>query len=208
MYGNNYYGGSSSFLDSMGALMVGMIVCLILAVIGGIVLHFVFLSKKNENKFTGFVGWLYDFLSFKKLLLETVLKIIYLIAAVFITLFSLVTLFAGPGNFGANFLSFLLTLSLGNVAIRIAYEFMLLLILICKNTSDISKKLGASKEEAPPVQQYQETYVQPQQQQYTQYQQSQYQQPQQQQGVVFCQSCGNQFNASEANCPHCGNQRF
>ena len=43
-------------------------------------------TKKNEGKFTGFLGWMYDFLTFKKMVIENILKILYLILAEFITL--------------------------------------------------------------------------------------------------------------------------
>ena len=40
---------------------VWIIISAVLAIVGGIVLYFTFLSKKNEGKFTGFLGWVYDF---------------------------------------------------------------------------------------------------------------------------------------------------
>ena len=65
----NSYGVSPTILDSSPKFVasgIWTIVSVILAIIGGIVLYFTFLSKKNEGKFTGFLGWLYDFLTFKK----------------------------------------------------------------------------------------------------------------------------------------------
>ena len=59
----NSYGVSPTILDSspkFAASGIWTIVSVILAIIGGIVLYFTFLSKKNEGKFTGFLGWLYD----------------------------------------------------------------------------------------------------------------------------------------------------
>ena len=94
-----------------------------------------FLNKKNEGKFNGFVGWLYDFLSFKKMFMEALLKILYLIVALFITLSSFASI-------GTNFLAFLLTLTIGNIIARLVYEFALLLLVICRNTTEINKKLS------------------------------------------------------------------
>ena len=37
---------------------------------------------------------------------------------------------------------FLLTLVLGNIGARLIYEFALIMLVICRNTSDISKKLN------------------------------------------------------------------
>ena len=83
----NSYGVSSTILDSSPKFVasgIWTIVSVILAIIGGIVLYFTFLSKKNEGKFTGFLGWLYDFLTFKKMMIENVLKILYIIVALFV----------------------------------------------------------------------------------------------------------------------------
>ena len=123
---------NSSLYSSAVNNAVWSIVSLLIAVIGGILVYCLFLGKKNEGKFTGFVGWLYDFLSFKKMFLETLLKVTYLIIAIYITLssFSLI---------GENFFVFLLVLLLGNLLVRIMYEFSLILILICRNTTEIAK---------------------------------------------------------------------
>lgn len=78
---------------------------------------------------------MYDFLNFKKLTFEAILKITYLILALFITLssFSVIT---------SSFSAFLLVLILGNVGLRIMYEFSLIMFLICRNTTEINSKLN------------------------------------------------------------------
>lgn len=134
----NSYGVSSTILDSSPKFVasgIWTIVSVILAIIGGIVLYFTFLSKKNEGKFTGFLGWLYDFLTFKKMMKENVLKILYIIVALFVTLSSF-------GLISISFLAFLLTLVIGNVLTRVIYELLLVKLVICKNTTEINKKLN------------------------------------------------------------------
>ena len=134
----NSYGVSSTILDSSPKFVasgIWTIVSVILAIIGGIVLYFTFLSKKNEGKFTGFLGWLYDFLTFKKMMIENVLKILYIIVALFVTLSSF-------GLISISFLAFLLTLVIGNVLTRVIYEQLLVKLVICKNTTEINKKLN------------------------------------------------------------------
>ncbi len=137
MFSGGYYRGYGYGSDASTA----MVVCAIVAIIAGILLYFLFLSPKNDKKFTGFAGWLYDFLAFKKLLIEAILKIVYLICACFLTLAGIVTLFS---SFGAG----LGMLVIGNVMLRLGYEFMLLLIIICKNTSEINKKLSGKESSA------------------------------------------------------------
>ena len=139
MYSSSY---SRSLLSSSYAVnsSIWLIVSIILAVVGGILIYFLFLSKKNEEKFKGFVGWLYDFLSFKKMFMEALLKITYLIVALYITLSSFALI-------GVNFWAFLGTLVIGNVVARLIYEFSLLLLVICRNTTEISKKLSKKDKE-------------------------------------------------------------
>lgn len=131
---------SYSSSSSLTSNATWIIISAVLAVVGGIALYFTFLSKKNEEKFTGFLGWMYEFLNFKKLTVEVVLRITYLILAIYITLSSLASI-------GTSFLSFLLTLVLGNLVLRIIYEFSLILLVICRNTTEINKKLSKKDEE-------------------------------------------------------------
>lgn len=134
MYSSSYGKTSSSLLNSATSEFVWIIISLILAIVGGLVVYFVFLSKKNEGKFTGFLGWLYDFLSFKKMTLEAILKVTYLMVAIYITLSSFALI-------GTSFIAFLVQLIVGNVITRLVYEFSLILLVICRNTTEINKKL-------------------------------------------------------------------
>lgn len=120
----------------MNGQMVWTIISAIVAVIGGIVLYFTFLKSKNEGRFKGFLGWMYDFLTFRKMMLEALLRICYLILVIFITL---------AGFAAGNLLVCLLTIILGNLAVRIVYEFALIMLVICRNTSEISKKLNGKE---------------------------------------------------------------
>ena len=134
MYSSYYSKNLLSSSNSMADASVWMIVSIILAIVGGILIYFLFLSKKNEGKFNGFVGWLYDFLSFKKMFMA-LLKITYLIVALYITLSSFALI-------GTSFIGFLAMLIIGNVVARLVYEFSLLLLVICRNTTEINKKLS------------------------------------------------------------------
>lgn len=132
------YSSHSNF-NSIAETSVWLIVSLVLAIVGGILIYFLFLSKKNEGKFNGFLGWMYDFLSFKKMFMEALLKIVYIITALYITLSSFAVI-------GSSFFAFLVYLIVGNVIARLVYEFALLLLVICRNTTEINKKL-ANKDE-------------------------------------------------------------
>lgn len=131
----SYYSTSSMF-DAA----IGPVIAIIVAILGGILIYCLFLSKKNEGKFTGFLGWLYDFLSFRKMFLEVLLKIAYLITAIYITIMSFMTI-------GTSFWLFLLIILGGNLIVRIAYEFSLVLLVICKNTTEIAKNTNKKSDE-------------------------------------------------------------
>lgn len=118
---------------------VWTIVSLVLGIVGGLAVYFMFLKKENENKFEGFLGWLYNFLNFKKLSIETILKVTYLMIAIFITLASL-------SSISESFISFLVILIIGNFIVRVIYEFLLLQIMLYRNTTEINNKLTKKDE--------------------------------------------------------------
>ena len=139
MFSSKAYSTSSTLSSAIGS-SVWLIVSIVLSIVGGILIYFLFLSKKNEGKFTGFLGWLYDFLSFKKMFLETLLKITYLIVALYITLSSFALI-------GSSFFGFLMTLIVGNIVARVVYEFSLVLLVICRNTTEIAKNTSKKPED-------------------------------------------------------------
>ena len=135
LYSSNNLSSLSRTSSAMDTLGVWSIIALVIAVVGGIALYFTFLNKKNDGKWTGFLGWLYNTLTFKNMIVETILKILYLVIAIFITLYSL-------GLIAVNIILALGVLVIGNIIVRVCYEFMLLAIITCRNTSDINSKLN------------------------------------------------------------------
>ena len=110
---------------------IWLIVAAIIALIGGILVHFLFVKSKKEptNKF---LIWLKDFLAFKIMWIETLLKIIYYIATIYVVL-------ASFSMISVSFLSFLLMLILAPIGIRLLYEALMMGIMIWRNTQDIAK---------------------------------------------------------------------
>ena len=124
-----------SFDSMFSAVSVGSpwaIVSLVLGIVGAILGYVLFLKpeKTYPNKF---VNWARKFLNFDEMLIEIILKVSYMFLALYITLssFDLIRY---------DFLVFVLTLVLGNIALRVAYEGMMLLIGIWKNTKEINAK--------------------------------------------------------------------
>ena len=127
---SSYY---SSAADTAAGVGIWLIIASILSIIGGILVYFLFVKSKTEPK-GKFVKWLKDFLSFKVMWIEPILKVVYYIATIFIILFSFTYLIAG----GTGILLFFLTLILGPVLVRIFYEMTMMFIMIWRNTKDIS----------------------------------------------------------------------
>jgi hypothetical protein len=124
------YGVSGS--DAAG---IWILIAAVLAVVGGILVYTLFMNKKNGSKVKGFAKWLYDFLHFDKLTVEVFLKLTYVIAAIFVTLAS----FSYMGS--AAWYMFFVQLIFGNIALRIAYELILMIVLLWRNTEDIKKSI-------------------------------------------------------------------
>ena len=85
-----------------------------------------FLIHQNKHlKLTPFLKNLRDLLDFKVMILETILKILYLIITIFVILVSF-------SFIAVNFLTFLLVLIFGPIIVRIIYEASMMLIMIWK----------------------------------------------------------------------------
>ncbi len=73
------------------------------------------------------------------MIIEGLLKASYIIFALFITLYSFQIMV------GTSFITGLMLLILLNIMLRIGYEASLIVLLIWRNTNDISKKLGKNE---------------------------------------------------------------
>lgn len=131
---NDLYGVTTTSSSSGLGPLIWTIIAAVIAIAGTICIFVLFLNKKNEGKFKGFLGWLYDFLQFRTLVIEFVLKASYIALTIFVTLGSFALI-------GTSFISFLLTITLGNLLLRIIYEASILFIKICSNVSEINKKM-------------------------------------------------------------------
>ncbi len=113
---------------------VWVIISVLLAVIIGILFYNNYLGKDKENKYTGFKKFIYDFLNFKITIIEPIFRVLYIVCAIALTLgsFSLIA---------NNFFCFIGILVFGNIALRLIYEFILLILNMIKNISEIHETL-------------------------------------------------------------------
>ena len=136
-YGYDKLGSShdSGMAVGIGAT-IWLIIAFIAALVGCFLIYFMFVKKDNKLK-NPKLEWLRSFLKFDKMLIETILKIAYIFAALFLKLASFTCLAMGF----AGFIVCLLLIVFGNIFIRICYESMLIRIMIWKNTREIKDKL-------------------------------------------------------------------
>ena len=127
-----------------GFATVMAVLGLVIGIIGAFVIFFGFMPKKNEHRFGGWMGKLYDFLNFKFYIIEGLLKFTYVLVACICT---------GMGLFMSlsivELTHGLILLVGGNLAARIVYEFILMLIMACRNLGELNKKTPDQSETEP-----------------------------------------------------------
>ena len=128
------YGYVTYPTTSSNGFFIWIIISAVVAIIGGFALYFVFTNKEFSSKFKGFTKKLVEFLTFERGILLPILKISYLILAIYITLSSF-------GYIATSFVLFLSILILGNVILRIGYEMSLLVINLAHDVKEIKKCL-------------------------------------------------------------------
>ena len=112
------------------AIQIWTIVACILAIIGGILTYFLFVKAKNDPK-NKFLAWLKNFLAFKTMWIEPIMKVVYYVETIFVILISFAFI-------SESFLMFLAILVLGPIAVRLLYELIMMFIMIWRNTQDIA----------------------------------------------------------------------
>lgn len=132
-YSSNSLTRSSSMLSTASAEnSVAMFIFFILAVIGGILIYFLFV--RNKKDFGKFGNQVRDFLDFKNLLIDHILKIAYLI-------FTLAIIFTSLQLIATSFLTAVLTLVLGVIFLRGGFELSMILINLFRQVKEINQKL-------------------------------------------------------------------
>ena len=122
MYGYGYY---QPFFS-----LVLPVLAAVIAIAGGLALYFLFVRRPNT--FQGTAAGLHDALTFRVFYTERLLRVLYCITVAALTVYSVFLLFSNV----------FAVLIIGNVLARIIFEFALLLLVLCRNTQEINRKLG------------------------------------------------------------------
>ncbi len=146
-----------------------------------IVLYVMVLPKKKDGQLQNkYLQFIHDYFHFKTLYLEVILKFIFTLATCLVVFYGFFTLFGedywGDSTFGTG----LVILIAGPLALRIAYESIMMFILLVKNVIDINNKT-----KAPCCEEAKEEPKEP--------------------VLRFCADCGTQYDANVTDtCPKCG----
>ena len=140
MYNYDYINSPSNTAALAGSAIWGIIAS-VLAVIGGILVYFLFIKKDNKGLSKKLVT-LKELLDFRIMIIEPILKVLYLIGTIYVILVSF-------SFISVSFLLFLVILILGPIVIRLVYEGFLIMIMIWKNTKEINDNIKAKNNVLP-----------------------------------------------------------
>lgn len=112
-----------------------LIIGLILALLATVATYLFIMPEKARDTLPRFLQFVHDIFNFKSLLIEKILKALYVfctIGCIGVGIFLL---------FGSNFVWGILLIILGPLVVRIVYEFLMLMILLVQNVIAINRKI-------------------------------------------------------------------
>lgn len=173
------YGYSSS--GALTGVLSAGIWAVLLAVAATVAICLLFMKKSKAATYQGFARKLYEFLDFRQFWLGKILKVLYIFTSVYMIISGVFTMFQ------SSFLIGLLSMLLGPVVARIAYEMLLLLFSLYKEVKQINDNTagGAPRREDEPSPYVPPAPVPPQRPQPPQQPSQRYAPPQQQNGQWY-----------------------
>ena len=133
MYDLDYMAGETAkTAANVASTVAWSFIAIVLAIVAGVLVYFMFV--KSDKPVSENLKKLKDLLDFKTMLIEPILKIVYIVLTIFIILFAF-------GLISTSFVLFLIVLIFGPLSLRIAYELMMINIMIWKNTKEINENL-------------------------------------------------------------------
>lgn len=196
MYFSDDYFGSYNTTDPTPFVVVGVILAIAVTVLLGVFV----LPERRRAQLSGFFRTVADIFNFKGLIIEKILKYLYIFFTFFFFLLGFFMLFWQ--SYGRSLaLQGFLVMIISPFAVRITFEAMMLFVLLAKNVIEINSKLGRRDENTPEFKgadQFNPSAA---------YNAEQAPTAPGQQNIVFCPHCGTQYDTSLGNfCPSCGKQ--
>ena len=118
------------------------------AIIATILLCIFVVPEKKGQALSGFLLVLHDIFNFKNLLLEKIVKVLYVFATCICIFIGFFMIFARNDYYyysESTFLPGILLMILGPIFVRITYELLMMTILLVKNVIAINNKLTEAK---------------------------------------------------------------
>lgn len=188
LYGYDY-GYRSSGVDTMAVLSI---LAVVLAVVGTVLLMILVTPEKRRAGLNKFFRGVADICNFKGLLLEYIVRALYIFLTLLVVVLGFFTLFVQP-------LSGLLLMILGPIVLRIYFELIMMFILLVKNVIQINNKIPGKaadpmKIEMPPK--APETPKAP------EAPAAPVAPTAPEANMVFCAKCGTRYDSSKGGCPN------
>ncbi|MBR3236612.1 hypothetical protein IKF92_02955 [Candidatus Saccharibacteria bacterium] len=127
--------------SAMQGILIWTIVASILAIVGSILIYFLFIKSKTD--FKGSLKTLKDYLSGDMIHIEALAKLFYYAALIYVILTSinsLIMIGVAGSNAGSCILDFFEKLLLGPIIVRFIFEIIMMFIRIWKNTDKMADK--------------------------------------------------------------------
>lgn len=172
---------------------IAMILGVVLALAGTIAVCILVMPEKKRPTLNKFFQFLHDVFSFKSLLIEKILRVLYILTTLSCLFGGFLMLFSGYENWYGEFRSFALgglsVMLVGPIAARLTFESLMMFILLVKNTIAINQKLQGA-----PIHLDGDIPVEPEQEPEPE--------PEPEPKMRFCTVCGTRYDANKGGCPN------
>jgi len=106
------------------------------AAVLGVILFFTFFRRKNEGRFSGLKGKIYDFMTMYRFYTEDILRFVYIVSTCVITVTGIVSIILG------SFVAGILLLVAANLVLRLCFELVMMFVLLCRKTVSLERKVS------------------------------------------------------------------
>ena len=164
-----------SYSTRGGSAALGVI-AFVLAIAATVAICILVMPKSKRDSLNGFLLKLHEIVNFKSLIIEKILKVLYVFCTCLTVLLGFFEIFAGE-----SFFLCLAIIVIGPFVVRLLFEGIMLFIICVQNVIEINKKLdgGLSAKPVAPA-----AAPEPK--------------------MVFCTQCGTRYDAAAGSCPNCG----
>ena len=193
----------------MNALGIVITIFTFFLAVAGTVLSFIFITPE-KRKLPGFFAFLRELFNFKFLVIEMVMKALYIFSTIYSVLYGFFLLFTGFRTvdvwYDESYTVYfgwvgIFIMILAPIVIRLVYEGIMLAILLVKNVIEINKKVPNKNDDSANAAPQAPIFAAPQAPVYAPAQAPVYAPAQAPQ--AFCTNCGNKLDES-GKCPVCG----